>query len=70
MYHFFSLCLRHLGSKKTGVNKFLRGFYDNLNQILFCRFIENLYKQYVDLYFTYLEINPLVITDGKVAFKG
>lgn len=29
-------------------------------------FIESLYQQYVDLYFTYLEINPLVITGGKV----
>lgn len=33
---------------------------------LVARFIEKLYKQYVDLYFTYLEINPLVITGGKV----
>ena len=33
------------------------------------RFIQCLYKQYVDLYFTYLEINPLVITDGKVHFN-
>lgn len=41
--------------------------------LLFCsinslvaNFIESLYQQYVDLYFTYLEINPLVITGGKV----
>jgi len=33
---------------------------------LVARFIQTLYKQYVDLYFTYLEINPLVITGGKV----
>jgi len=30
------------------------------------KFIETLYKSYVDLYFTYLEINPLVITGGKI----
>ena len=29
-------------------------------------FISTLYKSYVDLYFTYLEINPLVITSSKV----
>jgi len=33
---------------------------------LIAKFIQSLYKQYVDLYFTYLEINPLVITNGKV----
>merc|ERR1719228_1515965 len=33
---------------------------------LVARFIQTLYKQYVDLYLTYLEINPLVITGGKV----
>jgi len=30
------------------------------------KFITALYKAYVDLYFTYLEINPLVVTGGKV----
>ncbi|XP_063985408.1 ATP-citrate synthase [Diachasmimorpha longicaudata] len=29
-------------------------------------FIEALYKLYVDLYFTYLEINPLVVTDDYI----
>lgn len=29
-------------------------------------FISALYKSYVELYFTYLEINPLVITGGKI----
>ncbi|XP_065090279.1 ATP-citrate synthase isoform X2 [Ochlerotatus camptorhynchus] len=29
-------------------------------------FIFNLYKLYVDLYFTYLEINPLVVTDSSI----
>lgn len=31
-----------------------------------CSFILDLYKVYVDLYFTYLEINPLVVTDSDV----
>ena len=30
------------------------------------RFIAALYKFYVDLYFTYLEINPLVVTDESI----
>ncbi len=29
-------------------------------------FIVGLYKQYVDLYFTYLEVNPLVITKDNI----
>lgn len=29
-------------------------------------FIYNLYKLYVDLYFTYLEINPLVVTEKEI----
>lgn len=33
---------------------------------LVAKFIQKLYQQYVALYFTYLEINPLVITAGKV----
>lgn len=33
---------------------------------LVSKFIQSLYRQYVALYFTYLEINPLVITGGKV----
>lgn len=31
-----------------------------------CSFILDLYKAYVDLYFTYLEINPLVVTDKEI----
>ena len=34
---------------------------------LVAKFIHSLYEQYVALYFTYLEINPLVITGGKVS---
>ena len=30
-------------------------------------FICALYSQYVALHFTYLEINPLVVTQGKVS---
>jgi ATP citrate (pro-S)-lyase len=33
---------------------------------LVAKFINTLYQLYVDLYFTYLEINPLVITGGQV----
>lgn len=33
---------------------------------LVAKFITALYKQYVALHFTYLEINPIVITSGKV----
>ncbi|XP_033639269.1 ATP-citrate synthase-like isoform X1 [Asterias rubens] len=32
-------------------------------QDMIAKFVEALYKQYRDLYFTYLEINPLVVTD-------
>lgn len=30
------------------------------------KFVFNLYKLFVDLYFTYLEINPLVVTDSQI----
>ena len=33
---------------------------------LVAKFIAALYKQYVALHFTYLEVNPLVVTEGKV----
>lgn len=35
---------------------------------LIASFIERLYAVYVDLHFTYLEINPMVVTGGKVYF--
>jgi ATP citrate (pro-S)-lyase len=49
-------------------------FYSNFIQatslILFCRiianFIEALYQLYAELYFTYLEINPLVVTKDTI----
>lgn len=33
---------------------------------MIAKFIKNLYQLYVDLYFTYLEINPLVVTDSEI----
>lgn len=30
------------------------------------KFIHSLYQMYVDLYFTYLEVNPLVVTDDSI----
>lgn len=33
---------------------------------LVCKFIVDLYNCYVDLYFTYLEVNPLVITNNSI----
>merc|ERR1719158_846174 len=33
---------------------------------LVAKFIVALYRQYVALHFTYLEINPLVVTAGKI----
>ena len=32
-----------------------------------CKFVQQLYRSYVQLHFTYLEINPLVITDKQVS---
>ncbi|KAF5292657.1 hypothetical protein FQR65_LT11209 [Abscondita terminalis] len=35
-------------------------------KVMIAKFIHALYKFYVDLYFTYLEINPLVVTDKEI----
>ncbi|KAG7209716.1 hypothetical protein KM043_011351 [Ampulex compressa] len=35
-------------------------------KVVIAQFIEALYKLYVNLYFTYLEINPLVVTDSAI----
>jgi len=51
-------------STESIINKLLTKFQGDKN--LVARFIKSLYKQYVELYFTYLEINPLVVTGGKV----
>ncbi|XP_044740711.1 ATP-citrate synthase-like isoform X2 [Chrysoperla carnea] len=39
----------------------------NSKQQFVAEFINALYKLYVELYFTYLEINPLVITDTEIS---
>eukprot|EP00096_Caligus_rogercresseyi_P004195 TRINITY_DN1836_c0_g1_i1.p1 TRINITY_DN1836_c0_g1~~TRINITY_DN1836_c0_g1_i1.p1 ORF type:complete len:1079 (+),score=274.71 TRINITY_DN1836_c0_g1_i1:30-3266(+) len=44
----------------------LTGITDDSKQSRVCDFIMALYKQYVDLYFTYLEINPLVVTSDSI----
>jgi ATP citrate (pro-S)-lyase len=33
---------------------------------MIAKFIESLYQLYTELYFTYLEINPLVVTKDKI----
>lgn len=33
---------------------------------MIAQFVYNLYQMYVELYFTYLEINPLVVTDKEI----
>jgi len=45
-------------------NHLLKHVTKNKDEI--AQFIGSLYKTYVDLYFTYLEINPLVVTNGKI----
>lgn len=44
--------------------KLLQNFKGDVD--LVAKFVLELYKQYVALFFTYLEINPLVVTGGKV----
>lgn len=46
-------------------NKLLLNIADSKKGRL-VKFITELYKNYVDLYFTYLEINPLVVTDTDI----
>ena len=33
---------------------------------IICEFLIQLFQVYRDLYFTYMEINPLVVKDGKI----
>merc|ERR1712223_172560 len=47
------------------VGKSLLGKMSGDKQLV-AHFIATLYKQYVALHFTYLEVNPLVVTQGKV----
>lgn len=39
---------------------------DKPKKSIISKFIYSLYKLYGDLYFTYLEINPLVVTDNEI----
>lgn len=39
---------------------------DKTKKNMIAQFIYNLYKLYNDLYFTYLEINPLVVTNDQI----
>ncbi|KAL0109954.1 hypothetical protein PUN28_013534 [Cardiocondyla obscurior] len=51
--------------RTTLINKLLTNVMDD-KKVMIAEFIESLYKFYVHLYFTYLEINPLVITDTAI----
>ncbi|XP_072376191.1 ATP-citrate synthase isoform X1 [Diabrotica undecimpunctata] len=48
------------------ISKVLLGEVPAAKKQMVADFIANLYKLYVDLYFTYLEINPLVVTDKEI----
>ncbi|KAG5342875.1 ACLY synthase, partial [Acromyrmex heyeri] len=47
------------------INRLLTNVMDD-KKVVIAEFIESLYKLYVNLHFTYLEINPLVITDNAI----
>ncbi|KAL6263082.1 hypothetical protein P5V15_005883 [Pogonomyrmex californicus] len=51
--------------RSTLINKLLINVMDD-KKVVIAEFIESLYKLYINLYFTYLEINPLVITDTAI----
>ena len=51
---------------ESEVNFSLLKTYPEANKVRLARFILDLYKAYVDLYFTYLEINPLVVTSSSI----
>ncbi|KAG5887088.1 hypothetical protein JTB14_018256 [Gonioctena quinquepunctata] len=48
------------------ISKVLLGGVAAVKKEMIAKFIFNLYKLYTDLYFTYLEINPLVVTDKEI----
>ncbi|XP_016916619.1 ATP-citrate synthase [Apis cerana] len=52
-------------NRSTIIEKLLINVTDDKKEII-GNFIESLYKLYVTLYFTYLEINPLVITENRI----
>ncbi|KAK9302315.1 hypothetical protein QLX08_005728 [Tetragonisca angustula] len=49
----------------TIIKKLLIHVKDNRKEMI-GKFVESLYKLYVNLYFTYLEINPLVVTENGI----
>ncbi|XP_014472586.1 PREDICTED: ATP-citrate synthase [Dinoponera quadriceps] len=54
-----------LPDRSTLIDKLLTNVMDDKKAVI-AEFIESLYKFYVNLYFTYLEINPLVVTDTAI----
>ena len=46
-------------------SKLLQNITDDKKEIL-CKFIHSIYRLYVDLHFTYLEINPLVVKKDEI----
>jgi ATP citrate (pro-S)-lyase len=50
----------------TIANKLLGQVTAASKKAMITKFVHNLYKLYVDLYFTYLEINPLVVTEKEI----
>lgn len=52
--------------KEEDITKILLTEVKSDKKSIITKFIFNLYQLYVDLYFTYLEINPLVVTDKNV----
>ncbi|XP_011301550.1 ATP-citrate synthase [Fopius arisanus] len=56
---------KELPDKATIISKLLPNVADNKKNDI-AGFIEALYKLYASLYFTYLEINPLVVTDSFI----
>ena len=51
---------------ESSVKKQLLNTFDAGKRDRVAKFVTALYRLYVDLYFTYLEINPLVVTDDKI----
>lgn len=54
-----------LPDETTLMEKLLTNVANDKKEVI-AKFIESLYKLYVNLYFTYLEINPLVVTDNGI----
>ncbi|XP_033335851.1 ATP-citrate synthase [Megalopta genalis] len=54
-----------LPDETTLMEKLLTNVANDKKEVI-AKFIESLYKLYVNLYFTYLEINPLVVTDDGI----